>query len=64
MLSFLTAPKNEPRLLSPEIIERRDRTYAYMQRIQDALQEAGFDPEMLNQLPPGHIAAALALGVK
>jgi hypothetical protein len=56
--------KSQERPLPPGITERRDRTYAHMQRIERALEDAGFDPQMLNHLPPGHIFAALLLNVK
>lgn len=43
---------------------RRAAARAYAERIERAVRDAGFDPQMLHELPPEYITAALVLGVK
>jgi hypothetical protein len=66
MLGFAKKP-SDPEVESPWLVEMRQRQSAareYAARIEQVLADAGYDPNMLNDLPPAYIAAALALGVK
>lgn len=65
MISFFSAAK--PRV-SDEWLEkvhaRQRAAREYAERIERAVEDAGFDCKMLTDLPPAYVAAALVLGVK
>lgn len=63
MIGFLK-PRSDNAEFMEVVRERQALAAAYAERIEQALVAAGFPPNMLDELPSGHIAAALILGVK
>jgi len=47
-----------------DVRARQAAAREYAVRIQGAVEDAGFDSRMLDELPATYVAAALALGVK
>jgi hypothetical protein len=47
-----------------EMVARQQVSREYATRIERAMGDAGFDSNMLNDLPATYVAAALVLGVK
>ena len=57
-------PSPEPDSEMDVIRTRQAKAWEYAAHIERAVADAGFDPNMLMDLSPTYVAAALALGVK